>query len=306
MRGGGVGFYVKNGLNFKILQDLSPFEEKIFEALSIHLSYPGKQPVILTCGYRSNGVIPNITQNQQNERFFTLFDELLHKISQKNLNSYIFLDSNFDLLSLHDAGPANYLNSVLSAGFLQCINKATRMQNGAHTLLDQILTSCRQSHFKTGTIIHDLSDHFPTFILTPHKDAKNGEKTKTYRSFSDENLNNFKRMLSAANWDNVSISNDVNSAYDAFWSTYNELFLFNFPLKKIRFNKNIHNIKPFMTQGLLKSRETKKNLYLATLTDNSALALQRYRTFKNLYFKTLRAMKKLHYSSKLEENAKNS
>jgi hypothetical protein len=235
-----------------------------------------------------------------------MFDELLHKISQKNLNSYIFLDSNFDLLSLHDAGPAAFLNSVLSAGYLQCINKATRMQNGAHTLLDQILTSCRQSHFKTGTIIQDLSDHFPTFILTPSKGAKNGEKTKSFRSFSEENLSNFKRMLNAANWDTVFNSNDVNIAYDAFWSTYNELFQFNFPLKKTRFNKNIHSIKPFMTQGLLKSRETKKNLYLATLTDNTALALQRYRTIKNLYFKTLRAMKKLHYSNKLEENAKNS
>ncbi len=39
-------------------------------------------------------------------------------------------------------------------------------------------------------------------------------------------------MLSAANWDGVLDSNEVNSVYDAFWSTYNELFLLNFPLKK--------------------------------------------------------------------------
>jgi hypothetical protein len=108
-------------------------------------------------------------------------------------------------------------------------------------------------------------------------------------------------MLNAANWDNVFTSNDVNIAYDAFWSTYNELFLFNFPIKKIRFNKNIQNIKPFMTQGLLKSRETKKNLYLATLTDNSAPSLQRYRTYKNLNLKTLRAMKKLHIAVSLKK-----
>jgi hypothetical protein len=61
-----------------------------------------------------------------------------------------------------------------------------------------------------------------------------------------------------------------------------------------------------MTKGLLKSRETKKNLYMASLTDKSPPALQRYRNYKNLYFKTLRAMKKLYFSSKLEENAKNS
>jgi hypothetical protein len=191
---------------------------------------------LLTCGYRSNGLIPNVTQNQQSERFFAIFDELLFNISQKNVNSYIFLDSNFDLLSLCDAGPAAYLNSILSAGFLQCIKKATRIQNNSSTLLDQILVSCRQDSFVSGTIVTDVSDHFPTFILTSHSNQKNGEKTKTYRSFSEENLQNFKRMLSAANWDGVLDSNDVNNVYDAFWSTYNELYLLNFPLKKMRFN----------------------------------------------------------------------
>jgi len=113
-------------------------------------------------------------------------------------------------------------------------------------------------------------------------------------------------MVNAAKWDNVLVSNDVNIAYDSFWSTYYELFLLNFPLKKMRFNKNIHGLKPFMTKGLLKSRETKKNLYLESLSDASAPALERYKKYKNLYFKTLRAMKKFHYSRIFEENAKNS
>jgi hypothetical protein len=216
------------------------------------------------------------------------------------------LDANYDLLSLRDNGPAAYLNSILSAGFLQCISKATRMQNNACTLLDHILVSCRQNSFVSGTIVSDVSDHFPTFILIPNEKQKNDEKTKTYRSFSEDNLQNFKRMLGAASWEDVLGTNDVNNAYDAFWSTYIELFHLNFPLKKMRFNKNVHNIKPFMTKGLLKSRETKKNLYMSTLTDRSLPALQRYKDYKNLYFKTLRAMKKLYFSSKLEANAKNS
>jgi hypothetical protein len=45
---------------------------------------------------------------------------------------------------------------------------------------------------------------------------------------------------------------------------------------------------------------------MATLTDKSLPTLQRYKDYKNLYFKTLRAMKKLYFSSKLEANAKNS
>jgi hypothetical protein len=178
--------------------------------------------------HRSNGNIVNVTPNQQIERFFTIFEDLMQRINQKNLSSFIFLDSNFDLLSLHEAGSSAFLNSILSAGYLQCVFKATRMQNNSRTLLDQILASCRRTSFESGTIITDLSDHFPTFILSPPEKQKNSKKTKTYRSFSDENMQNFKRLVNAESWDNVLASNDVNVAFDSFWSTYNELFLLNF------------------------------------------------------------------------------
>ncbi len=102
MRGGGVGFYIRNWLNFKILDTLSPYENKIIESLTIQISYSGKaKPVLLTSVYRSNGPLPNITQNQQMESFLVKFDELLHNLSNLRLTSYVFIDSNIDLLNLH-------------------------------------------------------------------------------------------------------------------------------------------------------------------------------------------------------------
>jgi hypothetical protein len=38
MRGGGVGFYIKNNLNASVLENLSPFENKIMESITIRLS----------------------------------------------------------------------------------------------------------------------------------------------------------------------------------------------------------------------------------------------------------------------------
>ncbi len=38
MRGGGVGFYVKNGIQTEIIEELSPFENKIIEALTIKIT----------------------------------------------------------------------------------------------------------------------------------------------------------------------------------------------------------------------------------------------------------------------------
>jgi hypothetical protein len=59
-------------------------------------------------------------------------------------------------------------------------------------------------------------------------------------------------------WQQVLDSNDVNTAYDFFWSVSNNLFETNFPSKRNRFNKNFNPKNKFMTQGLIISRRTKK------------------------------------------------
>jgi exonuclease III len=80
MRGGGVGFFVKEHLTVQILDQLSPFENKIIEAVTISVAYPDKKPVILTSLYRSNCLIQNVTPSQQMERFIDKCAELLTQI----------------------------------------------------------------------------------------------------------------------------------------------------------------------------------------------------------------------------------
>jgi hypothetical protein len=48
MRGGGVGFYVRNGIQAEIIEGLSPFENKIIESLTVQLMYPDNKTVVLT------------------------------------------------------------------------------------------------------------------------------------------------------------------------------------------------------------------------------------------------------------------
>jgi len=48
MRGGGVGFYIRNHLNAQVIDELSPFENKIIEALTIKMSYPDNKHVLLS------------------------------------------------------------------------------------------------------------------------------------------------------------------------------------------------------------------------------------------------------------------
>jgi hypothetical protein len=60
-----------------------------------------------------------------------------------------------------------------------------------------------------------------------------------------------------------------------------------------------------MTAGLLVSRRTKNDLYNIQLSNNSPENVAKYKTYKQNYFKIVRAAKKLYFKNKLQENSKN-
>ncbi len=77
------------------------------------------------------------------------------------------------------------------------------------------------------------------------------------------------------------------------------------PVTQKRFNKNIHKRHPFMTQGLLISRNTKNKLHKKAMADPNPLNILNYKRYKTNYFRTLLGAKKLHITNKLNENVGN-
>jgi hypothetical protein len=69
------------------------------------------------------------------------FSQLLSELKATNKQSYVFLDSNVNLLQLQQQDAANYLNSIFEKGYLQIVTKASRIQNNSRTLIDHILTN---------------------------------------------------------------------------------------------------------------------------------------------------------------------
>ena len=52
-KGGGVGLFIRNGLNFKILETVAGFHDKLFESLTVKIDYSNKKSITLSCCYRS-------------------------------------------------------------------------------------------------------------------------------------------------------------------------------------------------------------------------------------------------------------
>jgi hypothetical protein len=202
--------------------------------------------------------------------FINRLDSHLHNLFQTNLTPFVFLDSNINLLKLpNNQTSLDYLDTIHSNGFLQIISKATRITGESFSLIDHILCKNNDSTTLTGTLVTDISDHFMNFVCLPtnHK-TKTDTSTKYMRSFSLQNMTNFRNALNNLRWHNVYASDDVNVSFNNFWDTFSTIYDLHFPLTKFKLNRNQHSLNDFMTSALLVSRRRNlnyTNFHLLTL-----------------------------------------
>ena len=197
-RGSGVGFYVKDTISTKIIDNLSTFHEKIFESITLEISSNNKK-ILISNIYRSPS--PNLDSTNS---FCEKLESLLSNLNLMNSQSILFMDSNINLLNLlTNAGVRNFHDTITNNGFLQLILKSSRIQNNSFSLIDQILTNNNTSNILSGSIINDMSDHFLTFTtFSAHKKEK-CQKVIESRNFSPKNVANFKEALGALTWDST-------------------------------------------------------------------------------------------------------
>ena len=103
------------------------------------------------------------------------------------------------------------------------------------------------------------------------------------RAMSKGNMERFKDCLNNLSWNNVTRNNNVDEAFNLFWTEFKIFYDLCFPSTKSKFNKNIHAKQSFMTKGLLVSRGTKSKLHKKYLNDPCPINKLKYITYRNLY-----------------------
>ena len=302
-RGGGIAFYVKDDITCKIKHNLSPFYEKEFECLTVEIVL-NKKKLILSNIYRSPTPTTNATQAEHTDSFINHLDVHLSNLASLNTDSYVFLDSNINLLKInHSQSTALYLETIFANGFLQKIGKATRIQGNTFSLIDHILTKTEINVEFSGTIISDISDHFINFVAVPCTKTRVTSDIKPKRNFSQFNLRRFKEALGLCTWNNTLSNNDVNNSYDNFWNDFHTLFELHFPLIKVKFNRNVHKKNNFMTKGLLISRATKNTLHKKAII-NPTLYNEHYKKYRNIFNSLIRISKQKCTDENFRKHAK--
>jgi hypothetical protein len=99
-------------------------------------------------------------------------------------------------------------------------------------------------------------------------------------------------------------SNNVDEAYNLFWTDFKTFFDLHFPLKRQKFNKNFHSKNKFITQGILVSRMRKNELLKLHVKSRTPESKEIYSNYRNMYNKIVRASKKLYYRDQISANKK--
>ena len=294
--GGGVGILVGDQLSYSVNDKLQIFIERVIECSAIDFFIDNKKFTLLSI-YRPPST-PNMSVTESFNLFLTNFYRIL---SMAPTNTIIAIDSNINLDLKTNFGD-RYVDSIVSNGFLNLINVNTRINMRSCTSIDQIISNCNNISGISGTIVSDVSDHFPTFSILNFAGKVPTSKPKMKRFFSEENYAIFNNQLSNLNWDEVLNKNNTEEAYLSFSEMFGFLFEQSFPLKKVLTNRRKFPMNAFFTPGLLISRNTKNDLFKKFMKNRIPENEQRYKTYRNIFNRTVRTAKKIYFSSNIESN----
>ena len=257
--GGGIGIYIKDGINFTERNDLMcPKEfENLFDYMFIEVQQSAPLKNVLV------GVLYRPPGNSSVNTLTTHMKTLLPKLTDENKNIILTSDMNINLLQTSNHNPTSYYyDTLLSCGFLPKITAPTRVTHNTATLIDHIFINERTSSQSfAGTITLSMTDHYFNFIFLKDSLKTERPKTVTYRPFTELNISKFNEALKSANFSKVLESNDPNDAYDNMISIYKELLDKVIPLKTVRFNRYKHNLNPWVSKGILCSIKHRDNLH---------------------------------------------
>ena len=289
---GGVAIYLKQGIEYIERNDLSFFDECIYESVVIEL-----QPCKTIVGelYR----IPNTNIN-------TFFDnlEILLKEAKRKKSKYIFgTDQNLDLLKYRTYNPTKQLLNLLSKyGTLPSITRPTRCTDKTATLIDNIYSNFPVDDIEPGIIISGISDHFPVFNVY-NKTINNTTTETTFitRDLNDTNLNKINTSLKEYNFE---LLNEMSATegYTLFNNKVTEIINKEAPLRTCIIKPKDRIREPWMSKAILNSSQKLHILYRKTVGKKAKNgALEKYTKFKQTLNSVKRKAKYNHINEKLNK-----
>ena len=302
---GGVGFYIKNNLDFYVRNDLRLNSSSDFEGLFVEIVFPDRKNLIIGCVYRHPS--SNISVRDFSEIHL---EPILHKISKENKVCALMGDFNVDLLKSTGSNAVNdFYNNLSSYFFTPFILQPTRL--ASKTLIDNILLNSLEYHSKSGNLLLELSDHLIQFVIldgfTKERSLPvNNLYKRDFSNFSDREFEDV--VINGTDWDEICMLqyNDPSASFASYYNKINFHLDEMAPLKKVTLKEFRLKLKPWISKEILLKCE-KRDLLLKNIkneTDPTKIESLRneYKTIRNEITHDKRSSKKAHFTAYFDRN----
>ena len=267
----------------------------VIESIFIEVQNNRSKPFIVGIIYR-----PNTFPLADLDRFISELLEVQSKIASENKIAYLMGDYNINLLKFNTHQKTNdFIDNVISQGFIPHITKPTRVTTDSATLIGHIYSNRTYSNHSSGIIITDIADHFGTFHITHEATQKHKPIFLPKRQLRDDNLLAFGRLLITTDLSPVIQALDPDEAYNIFIGIYTLAFDKACPIKYTRIKSKFIKREPWITQGLLTSIIHKSKLFRNKMTKPTEHNINYYRIYCNIFNKLKRLAKAHYYSDML-------
>ena len=294
--GGGISVYVRDIDHATVIEGTCISTDYI-ECLGLKLETEYKIVYVLAF-YRP--------PNANVDLFIEKFAELLLLVdSCANSELYVCGDFNIDLLELdNSASVQHYMSTCNSLSLLNVITKPTRVTDDTATLLDHIWVTDPTKTI-AGVIVNDISDHFPTFIvsLDLFKNRQNdGNGVVKYRVVNNVTITNMIEYMTAFDLNDIAENNNCDVALSRLNAVIQEAFDTCCPIRcKTVSSKS--RLKPWINYAILGNIRKRRAYY--TLYRQQKIPKSFYIQFRNFVTLQIRNAKQNYYKQKFQECRKN-
>lgn len=247
-----------------------------------------------------------------NEHIYNFINDLNQIFDKIKIYKYIVLagDFNINLLKCKENSSINdFVDNILSNGFLPKITVPTRLTQRNGTLIDNFFVKISDDYSPTTArvLINNISDHLPYFISLDYIINSDRPKDKFIKiSYSGpEAMEKFRKELTTPEmthrFRNICQDNP-NDSFDNFNSILSYYIDKHFPCKYVRFNRYKHKKTKWITHAILKSISFRDKLYvklksMSINNDQYDSSLTNFKSYNRILKHTIRNAKKLYYNN---------
>ena len=293
-RGGGLSFFIKEGLNYKAREDLSIMLPHI-ETLFIELNLNDKKYMI--------GVIYRVP-NTNIRDFINSLNSVIEPIGREY---ELILVGDFNICMMQDnIYTHTFRNSLQTHNLFPTILEPTRVatvnRNGTNivteTLIDNIFLNTNRN-FKSGLFHTSITDHYPIFVsISQSISIPNNPVVIKYRNIDSISLRKFKFALNNSFINSIYEVNEAKVAFNLFLKIFSELYDKYFPVKTKTISYK-SSIKPWVSAVLAKRIKIKDNL--GRLANKGRINIKVYKDFRNVLTRQLRDAKAGFYNNEFDQ-----